>query len=138
MEARQLALCVVPEYDSPRFVPGMDVHDFIRELSWAAARNRVRYEFACASGWPTVPPPSLIGEARRALAYAQLVRRFPATANIVKIVRDRREPVSTVFLATSIGACERTARNYARALENVGVLARRSERGGWMASERWN
>jgi len=131
-------MIVSPDYVVPRFVPGMDVQDFLRALAWASAHNRCLYEFALTGGRLTVRPPSLAAEARRALGYAQLVRRFPAAANIVKIVRDRREPVSTVALATSIGACERTARNYARALENVGVLARRSERGGWMASERWN
>lgn len=129
---------VVPDYHTPHFVPGMDVQHFLRSLAWASAHNRCLYEFALTSGRLTVRPPSLAGEARRALEYARLIRRFPAAANIVKIVLDRREPVSTVALATQINACERTARNYARALEDVGVLARRSERSGWMASERWN
>ncbi len=136
-EMVQLALCVVPDYITPRFTPGQDVPTFLRELSWASAHNRVLYEFAHVSGWPIVRPPSLIGEARRALAYARLVHRLPAAERVARIVQQHRAPVPTVTLAVEIGASVRTAYNYASALEAAGLLRRRSPKSGWIA-ERWN
>lgn len=133
----QLALCVVPDYTHPRFEPGADVRAFLQRIAWAATHNRVLYEFACATGWPALPPPRLIDEARRALAYARIVRRFPAAENLMQLVAARREPVPTVALAVEIGASVRTAYNYAAALEAAGLLSRRSQKTGWIA-ERLN
>lgn len=133
----QLAFCVVPEYVVPHFTPGKDVGAFLRELSWASAHNRVLYEFAHVYGWPIVRPPSLIDEARRALAYARLIRRLPAAERVARIVQQHRAPVPTVTLAVEIGASIRTAYNYAAALESAGLLRRRSPKSGWIV-EGWN
>lgn len=142
----QLALFAMPEYVQPRFKPGMDVRAFLREVAQASRRNHEFYEFAAALGTPAVPPPSLIGEVQRALDFmqqpvetrlAQVVARFPAAEIIVKIVQERHEAVSTVALATKINAAERTAYNYAAALEAAGLITRRSQKTGWIA-ERLN
>lgn len=130
---------IEPDYVVPRFAPGQDVRGFLRELSWAAHHNRVLYEFALSEfGQLTVCPPSLVPEARRALNYAQVVRRLPAAERVARIVQAQRAPVPTVTLAVEINASVRTAYNYAAALEAAGVLHRPSPKGGWIVAERWN
>lgn len=128
---------VVPDYVVPRFAPGDDIVHFLHELSWAAHHNRVLYEFALSEGLLTACPPSLMDEARRALDYARLIRRLPAAERVAQIVQRHRAPVPTVALAVEIGASVRTAYKYARALEEAGVIQRRSQKTGWMMG-RWN